>query len=145
MNSSDVFQIVFCSKATVHVAEQDLLQIQRAASRHNRELGVSGVLLYGRGMFIQLLEGPRASVQATLEHIRRDLRHSRVQVIHESFAAERAYQSWSMGAVSWEPHSDIIAQTDFIESIVTNKPEYQQMGIVQAMLLEFERCVTEVA
>lgn len=52
-----------------------ILDIVRAAERHNARLGCSGMLFYGLGTYAQLIEGPQAGVAELWERIAADRRH----------------------------------------------------------------------
>ena len=69
--------------------------------RNNRRRDITGLLVYGGGMFLQWLEGPRQAVEALMAVIRNDPRHEtivRLQVLDG--LKERLYPSWSMQNVA---------------------------------------------
>ncbi|MGP9813167.1 BLUF domain-containing protein [Rhodopseudomonas sp. NSM] len=70
--------------------------ILTAARRNNARLGITGALAIGRGVFAQLLEGPREAVEMVFEQIQRDERHGDVQVLAFGPVAERAFPQWPM-------------------------------------------------
>jgi len=59
-------------------------------------VGVTGILLYRGGNFIQALEGPDDAVEATYQRIRRDPRHYGVYVLVDEPLDQRRFESWSM-------------------------------------------------
>lgn len=65
--------------------------------RNNEENGVTGLLMYEDGNFMQALEGPPERVTATMERIHSDSRHRDVRVIVDFLHAERAFPQWDMG------------------------------------------------
>lgn len=71
-----------------------LLTESRAANRAN---GVTGILLYRAGRFVQFLEGPASRVAALMRSIIADPRHSNVRVLLEGDAPERHFAEWTMG------------------------------------------------
>jgi len=69
--------------------------LERARQRNER-LGVTGVLLYSGGCFLQYLEGPPAAVLATYEHIARDPGHHQlIELMHQP-VPQRLFPDWSM-------------------------------------------------
>ncbi len=52
-----------------------ILDIVRASERRNLALGVSGMLLFGRGGYIQYLEGPARATETVWRLIAADPRH----------------------------------------------------------------------
>jgi len=71
----------------------DILEVSR---RKNRSVGVTGLLLYLDGGFLQVLEGNHAAVEGIYAAICSDQRHWNVTLLldHE---APRAFSDWSMG------------------------------------------------
>lgn len=98
-----VFQLLYMSKA----ADSDpgwvlptVEEIKEYACRRNPRRGVSGMLLYGSGRFMQLLEGPERRVRETFERIRRDPRHTEVRVLCEREFPTRLFEEPSMGVLN---------------------------------------------
>jgi len=77
--------------------EAELGPILASAVRHNKEDGITGMLLYSGGNFLQVLEGDEAQVRATYERICRDPRHRNVSKLTEEQVPERHFSDWSMG------------------------------------------------
>lgn len=67
-----------------------------AARRHNARNGITGSLVCRRDLFLQLLEGPRLAVTATIGRIIADDRHVEVAILHCGDASERMFADWSM-------------------------------------------------
>lgn len=88
---------VFSSPAEANTAIRDIL---RASERNNPPLGVTGMLLFENGVFLQVLEGPRAAVSQTLFKISKDPRHKDVVVDECTPITERQFSSFNMGALS---------------------------------------------
>jgi len=59
--------------------------------------GITGILVYDGGAFLQVLEGDRDVVERTFASIAADRRHSRVTKIIQEPIAERAFGTWTMG------------------------------------------------
>lgn len=74
----------------------ELASILETSARRNPKLGITGVLIYDRGRWVQLLEGPAASVDALLDDIEDDLRHALFQILWRTPAATRMFEQWSM-------------------------------------------------
>lgn len=74
----------------------DILDVSR---RNNARAGVTGALIYNRGSFGQVLEGPEAAVEDTFGRIEADPRHAEIQVLDLKTIDARAFGDWSMGFV----------------------------------------------
>jgi hypothetical protein len=62
----------------------------------NAALKITGVLYSDDHYFTQLLEGPRASVEAVFTSICRDRRHQDITVMEEGSQSARAFDGWDM-------------------------------------------------
>ncbi|MGB3069964.1 MAG: BLUF domain-containing protein [Ottowia sp.] len=71
-----------------------------SARQHNAEHGVTGVLVYGGGIFMQALEGGRQIVSDLYGVIQRDARHKDVALLHYEEITERRFGGWTMGVVN---------------------------------------------
>ena len=83
--------------------DQDVLDdIHRVSNRNNANAGVTGILLYGSGHFMQLLEGPIPSVKKTFDRIARDTRHKNIHRLLREATQERLFDKWHMGVLNLE-------------------------------------------
>ncbi|SDO65604.1 Sensors of blue-light using FAD [Methylobacterium phyllostachyos] len=100
---TDLYRLVYASKNLLRGPEADVSaevrQILDASQRNNQAVGVTGALMFNAGAFAQVLEGPRAGVEATFERIQRDLRHSDVTVLQCGPTESRGFANWSMAFV----------------------------------------------
>jgi len=92
-----LLQLVYASRATVACDGPFLSALLEKARSRNGQLGVSGVLLYHSGAFLQVLEGAPDVVSALYGKIERDKRHDRVVTLQRRAVAERSFAEWSMG------------------------------------------------
>jgi hypothetical protein len=70
-------------------------------SRHyNPALGITGILCYGGGIFLQAIEGGRNAVSDLYGHIQKDVRHKEVVLLHYEEITERRFGGWTMGKVN---------------------------------------------
>lgn len=78
-------------------SEAQLGDILESAVRHNQAEGITGMLLYSGGNFLQILEGSEEQVKSTYERICLDRRHTNCFVLLEQDVQERQFGRWSMG------------------------------------------------
>lgn len=81
-----------------------LFQILGTAREKNARDGITGSLICRADLYLQLLEGPEAEVEATFERITKDDRHVDVTRLLTSPIKERKFASWAMRhdpAKSW--------------------------------------------
>jgi len=80
--------------------KEALDQIIATAKHHNPRFGITGLLVYGSGIFFQWLEGPKDNVTSLLKIINADPRHSNVVVLtREDEIRERLFPNWDMELV----------------------------------------------
>lgn len=91
--------IVYSSHVTeqLEVAHRGIEHLLAASRARNLQLGISGLLLYRDGIFIQVLEGETADVQLVYRLIYQDPRHHSVVKLLEERISARRFPGWSMG------------------------------------------------
>jgi hypothetical protein len=67
---------------------------------HNTICGITGILCYGGGVFLQAIEGGRMAISELYGHILRDVRHKDVVLLHYEEISERRFGGWTMGQVN---------------------------------------------
>ncbi len=79
----------------------DVIEDILAQSRQfNPSCGITGILCYGGGIFLQALEGGRMAVNDLYGHIQKDPRHKDVVLLHYEEITERRFGGWTMGQVN---------------------------------------------
>ena len=81
MPSGALHRIIYMSTAVGVLRAEELDRIYLRAQAANARAGITGLMLFYEGVFLQVLEGPAAGVTSLLERIRRDRRHSSVIVL----------------------------------------------------------------
>ena len=89
--------LIYVSAASSTMTPADLEDILRASRRNNEANGLTGLLLFKDGRFIQLLEGDETDVDATFARVKEDPRHRSVEVIRHEYVMSRSFADWSMG------------------------------------------------
>ncbi len=92
-------RLMYASRAASAVDQEELSAILRTSARRNPESGITGVLCCSGGLFIQVLEGGRAQVNALYRRICGDARHEEVTLLTYEEITERRFAGWSMGQV----------------------------------------------
>jgi hypothetical protein len=96
-------RLIYTSQANDH----DLIDILRVSRANNGMDGVSGLLVAKQGVFVQVLEGSPESITTTFDRIRRDSRHSRVEVLSDTAENERVFADWAMAGLKGEDDASI--------------------------------------
>jgi len=93
-------RLMYASRALPSVNQDELLAIVRKSKANNPAVGVTGVLCFSEGIFLQALEGGRSAVNKLYNRIASDPRHTDVQLLCYEEVGERRFAGWSMGQVN---------------------------------------------
>jgi hypothetical protein len=85
------YSLAYESQASVPLTAPDLLDLLGQSRENNAQSGVTGILLYRHGTFLQVLEGPHAAVDALYATIARDPRHRDVSTVLVEDRVEELY------------------------------------------------------
>jgi hypothetical protein len=91
---------MYASRAVPAIDQDELVAILRKSKANNPALGVTGVLCFSEGIFLQVLEGGRSAVNQLYNRIASDARHSNVELLCYEEIGERMFAGWSMGQVN---------------------------------------------
>ena len=101
-------QIVYFSTASERQDAIVVAAILAVSRTHNREQGISGLLIAGGHRYLQVIEGPSAAIGRLISAIRADPRHLGVTVMIDQTIAQRSFEGWSMAYFN-EPRFDEFA------------------------------------
>jgi glycerol-3-phosphate dehydrogenase len=88
--------LTYTSWACPSISDRDIEAILRSARTNNPLEGLSGVLIFNGGAFMQIIEGSEQAVDEMTERLKNDERHSNFFVRDERLIGERAFPDWSM-------------------------------------------------
>ena len=89
-------QLVYVSQAVRKMSADDLRAIHITARENNEVIGVTGSLFYNGGWFLQVLEGPAATLSKLYSKIEQDPRHKNSRVLYNEPASFRTFPRWNM-------------------------------------------------
>ena len=92
-------RLLYCSRA-VDTSPEAVDSILQQSRQHNPAQGITGILCYGDGVFLQCIEGSRMRVSELYGSIQHDARHKDVALLHFEEISERRFGGWSMGQVN---------------------------------------------
>jgi Sensors of blue-light using FAD len=100
-----LYQLVYQSKAAYPFDDQALAELLAKVRPFNTEYNITGILLYGYGSFLQMLEGDDDVVRSLYYlKIARDPRHTNLKVLKEGYSSTRLFQQWAMAFRPLEPN-----------------------------------------
>lgn len=92
-----MFYLVYVSSAVRNFSRVELVALLAKSRENNARRGITGMLLYKDGNFMQALEGEETAVRALYATICADPRHKGWMVIDEGCEEARQFGDWSMG------------------------------------------------
>lgn len=93
-------QLIFCSRPSFDFSREDLLNIMVSAQEKNNHEQLSGLLIFHRHKFIQLIEGSDNKVDGLFAKIQRDPRHTGIKTLFYQSSPTRVLPTWVMASSS---------------------------------------------
>lgn len=103
-----LIRLLYISRATGAITTTVTGSILELARVHNRVAGITGVLCQGQGLFIQILEGERSTVNRLYNTIIKDKRHQDVELVAIEEIQTRKFPNWSMAHVIISENDPIV-------------------------------------
>lgn len=92
-------RLLYASRA-VDTSPEAIDAILSQSRQHNPICGITGILCFGGGIFLQAIEGGRMAISELYGHIQRDARHKDVVLLQYEEITERRFGGWTMGQVN---------------------------------------------
>ncbi len=92
-------RLLYVSRSVHPETPEQTESILASSREHNLANGITGVLCYGGGIYLQAIEGGRNQVNALYTQIVKDPRHKDVVVLAYEEITERRFGGWTMGQV----------------------------------------------
>jgi hypothetical protein len=92
-------RLLYVSRSVHPETPDETESILNSSREHNIANGITGVLCFGGGIYLQAIEGGRNQVNALYSHIVKDPRHKDVVVLAYQEISERRFGGWTMGHV----------------------------------------------
>jgi hypothetical protein len=92
-----MFSLVYVSAAVTWFSERELRKLLAQCRLSNAQTGITGMLLYKDGNFMQALEGEERTVRALEASIFGDRRHQGMVTLHSAHTPTRLFSDWTMG------------------------------------------------
>lgn len=92
-----MYYLIYISYAVEPFSPEQLEDLLKKCVKKNTALGITGMLLYVDGKFIQVLEGKEEVIKSVYEKIQKDQRHRKVKVIIDGIISKRNFPDWAMG------------------------------------------------
>jgi hypothetical protein len=88
--------IVYISAAVNLPTDDDMRELLIKSQTNNKKFDVTGLLLYHKGVFMQVIEGEDDIIRQLFKKIEKDPRHTAVIKLAEEKIEERSFGEWAM-------------------------------------------------
>ena len=128
-----LFNLVYCSQVSDGIDQTEVDAIVATARRFNPALGITGVLVFGSGVFFQWIEGPKTNVLELVKRIDADSRHKHMTIISsDEEIRERIFPTWDMELVGAEDIRDVL------EDALHTAQEAKNVGALKGLIKSLE-------
>ena len=104
-----LYNLVYCSRAADGIDDAAVARIIETARRCNPVQGITGLLVFGSGIFFQWLEGPRDNIMQLMSNLKKDPRHEDVVTLSAAEEVrERLFPDWDMELVTSADIRDVL-------------------------------------
>ena len=136
IETADLKHIIYSSRP-LGFERKTVEQILTSSQKNNPRVGVTGLLIYGADLYLQLLEGPVKDLEETFNRIKSDTRHDKIRILKESVIDQRLFASWTMRpqnlkVMMWE-------EEDIKNGLVQNLSPNQSFNVFKNLSREFDQ------
>jgi len=103
--SAAAYELTYMSKAKKDISSDDVKDIYEISGKRNKELDVTGCLVFYKNEFFQILEGPKSHVLGIMRKIENDPRHYDIEIIWEGIKVIRSFHNWRMVNLNYQEDS----------------------------------------
>lgn len=130
---ADLIQVVYASQPfgyDVPILSGILID----ARKHNIRDEITGALICRHDIYLQLLEGPEAKVNALIERIGRDDRHVDMKILLSETVTDRMFGDWAM---LHDPAKTVIwSDAEIADDILDRTPSDEIKTVFAALALQ---------
>lgn len=136
-----MYSLIYVSSAVRPLSQDELATLLVTCRENNARTGITGMLLYKEGNFMQVLEGEEPAVRALYERIRTDPRHTGEILMWHGPLEGRQFGEWSMGFqdLDSEEARGTLGYSTFLNTTLSSDEFAGNPSKQQKLLLTFKR------
>jgi hypothetical protein len=136
-----MYRMVYVSSATELFSDTQLKSLLSKSRQNNTAHGITGMLLYKDGNFMQCLEGPKDLVLSLDAKIKSDPRHRGMLVLLKEENVEPEFSEWAMGfkKIDATIASEFSGYSNFLDLPLTSEAFQSNPSKSLKLLLCFKR------
>jgi len=135
---SKIFQIIYASTTSYLYTEKELNNLLEQSRTANLKIGITGLLAYKDGNFMQTIEGQEQKIMKLMLKISRDTRHHGIILMFKGFIERREFSNWSMAYLNLSGDSS----EGFSDFLISDKSEHEKKisaGKAKTLMLNFRK------
>lgn len=101
MNEKKIYLLSYVSTGCDGLRFEHIKEILEVSKAKNKEVGLTGMLVYCNKHFFQILEGDKEDVEELFAKISIDPRHDNVIKLQSSYVDKRHFENWNMAFKSY--------------------------------------------
>ena len=109
-----MFYLLYISTAVKPMNYDDFSALLQQCRDSNNKRGITGMLLYQNGTFMQMIEGEKQVVLDLYDKILKDDRHTGVHTVLTGDIKARNFEDWSMGFFNMDKAGEFPQYSDYI-------------------------------
>ena len=109
-----MFYMLYISTAVKPMNYDDFSALLQQCRDSNNKRGITGMLLYQNGTFMQMIEGEKQVVLDLYDKILKDDRHTGVHTVLTGDIKARNFEDWSMGFFNMDKAGEFPQYSDYI-------------------------------
>lgn len=121
---TDLVRLFYTSKASGHPADTTAEILTQSVSK-NSVSGITGILFRLDDRYVQVLEGPRQTVQELMERLHRDPRHHSIEIHFFRPIREPLFEGWAMAS----PEMDDTQVRSTVDLLTSHDHSSQDIGL----------------
>jgi hypothetical protein len=139
-SSDELYRLSYASTQTAPMGAADLVGLLNQARASNERRNLTGVLLHREDSFLQVIEGRKSDVMSLFEHIKKDPRHQRVEVLAVGNIEEREFSDWQMGFLELDEIDVTLLPgfSNFLNEADTSRTMLKRLSQTRRLMLLFK-------
>lgn len=139
----ELITLIYVSSSVTLLKKSEILDILNKSRDANGKKGITGILLYKSGNFMQVLEGDPAVVDELHRKISRDPRHTGIITLMRKPIINRSFSDWKMGFKDIDEctQSEKSGYSDYLDLPLNDKSYVSNPNSAFLLLESFKKSV----
>jgi hypothetical protein len=136
-------ELIYVSEEVMPQSKEDLVSLLNFSRGNNAKQDITGILLYYKRHFIQVLEGEFNAIFDLFARIRHDPRHKNVILLWDKPIDKRGFRNWTMAFMDLNEAEkmDLEGVSRFLEKGYTDEITDENLNYIQQLLIECKAAI----